>query len=146
MKEQKESKGTVLVVDDDEAVLVLIQNILTAAEYRVLLAADREGALRMARQKHIRIDLALLDVRIPGVRGSELSDEIQSIRPNTRILWMSGFVDAEFVRVKMIGTFAGFLSKPTHHTDLLAAVRMALEGFPLVERAMTAGSQPFSTF
>jgi len=98
MKETRENRGTILVVDDDRAVLVLIQNILMAADYRVLLAAERADAVRIAGQKHIHIDLVLLDVRMPGVLGSELAGELLTLRPNIRVLWMSGFVDEEFIR------------------------------------------------
>jgi two-component system, cell cycle sensor histidine kinase and response regulator CckA len=140
------NRGTVLIVDDDPAVLILIQTILVAAGYRVLLAAERADAVRIARQKHIRIDLVLLDVRMPGVSGTGLADEILSFRPNTRVLWMSGFVDEEFIRVKMVDGHAGFLSKPLRRDGLLLAVKRVMEGSPRiwetpryeVEQAMTA--------
>jgi two-component system, cell cycle sensor histidine kinase and response regulator CckA len=122
-----ESRGTILIVDDDPAVLVLIQNMLTAADYRVLLAAERAAALRLAAQKHIHIDLILLDVRIPGVSGTQLADEILSIRPNIRVLWMSGFVDEEFIRVKLLDGYAGFLAKPLRRDGLLRAVEQGVE-------------------
>ncbi len=148
MKANTENRGTVLIVDDDPAVLFLIQQILMAADYRVLVAAERAGALRVARQKHIHIDLALLDVRMPGVSGTELADDILSIRPNVRVLWMSGVVDEEFIRVKLFNGYAGFLSKPLRRDGLLAAVRDAIDaGSPgsrrtvyRVEKALTAGA------
>src|ERR1700722_2294618 len=112
MNAHRENRGTILIVDDDPAVLVLIQSILMAADYRVLLATERADAVRMAQQKHVHIDLALLDVRIPGVSGSELAEEIVSVRPDIRVLWMSGFVEEEFIRVKPLGGYAGFLPKP----------------------------------
>lgn len=126
MNANQDNRGTILIVDDDPAVLVLIQNMLMAADYRVLLAAERADAVRVAGQKHMHIDLALLDVRIPGVRGTELADEILSIRPDIRLLWMSGFVDEEFIRVKLLDGYAGFLSKPLRRDGLLAAVEQAL--------------------
>ena len=140
------NRGTILIVDDDPGVLVLIQTILMAADYRVLLAAERADAVRMARQKHIHIDIVLLDVRIPGVSGTELADEILSIRPDVRVLWMSGFVEEEFIRIKMLDGYAGFLSKPLRRDGLLLAVQRAMEGAPRiwetpgyeVEQAMTA--------
>jgi DNA-binding NtrC family response regulator len=114
-------------VDDDPAVLVLIQTILTAADYRVLLAAERADAVRMATQKHLRIDLALLDVRMPGMSATELADEMLSLRPNVRVLFMSGFVDEEIIRIKMLDQYAGFLPKPFRSDGLLRAVRRAME-------------------
>lgn len=147
MNSTRENNGTVLIVDDDPAVLVLIQNMLSAADYRVLLAAERTDAVHMVQQKHLHIDLALLDVRIPGVQGTELADEILSIRPDIRVLWMSGFVDEEFIRVKMLGAYAGFLSKPLHREGLLNAVQRAIlepraaeAPQPPPARTLTAGS------
>jgi|SRR5580658_934886 DNA-binding NtrC family response regulator len=146
-----ENRGTVLIVDDDPAVLVLIQNILMAADYRVLLAAERAHAVRLAGQKHIHIDLALLDVRIPGVSGTELADELLSVRPNIQVLWMSGFVDEEFIRVKLLDGYAGFLAKPLRRDGLLLAVQQAIEtargGATLAhrgEKALTAGATGYS--
>jgi two-component system cell cycle sensor histidine kinase/response regulator CckA len=133
-----ENRGTVLIVDDDPAVLVLIQTILMAADYRVLLAAERADAVRMARQKHVHIDLVLLDVRIPGVSGTQLADEILAIRPDIRVLWMSGFVDEEFVRVQLLDGHAGFLSKPLRRDGLLLAVEHAI--CPAQPLTMAAGS------
>ena len=127
MSGPRENRGTVLVVDDDPAVLVFIQHILMAADYRVLLAAERADAVYIAQQKHVHIDLVVLDVRIPGVSGTELADQILSIRPDTRVLWMSGFVDEEFIRVKMLGGYAGFLAKPVRRDGLLRAVDEAIE-------------------
>ena len=121
------SRGTILVVDDDPAVLVLIQTILTAADYRVLLASEREDAVRMATQKHLRIDLALLDVRMPGMSATALADEIMTIRPNVRVLFMSGFVDEEIIRIKLLDQYAGFLAKPFRSDGLLRALRHAME-------------------
>ncbi|HXM45927.1 MAG TPA: response regulator [Bryobacteraceae bacterium] len=137
-----EHRATILVVDDDPAVLVLIQAILVAADYRVWPAVERADAVRMARQKHIHIDLVLMDVRLPGVIGTELADEILSIRPDVRVLWMSGFVDAEVVRVKLVDEYAGFLPKPLHRDGLLSAVEQAIQAVPQYqdEKPLTAGA------
>src|SRR5580692_6772528 len=140
MNQTGENRGTVLIVDDDPAVLVLIQNMLLAADYRVLLAAERADAVRIAKQKHVHIDVALLDVRIPGVSGTELADEILSIRPDIRLLWMSGFVDEEFIRVKLVDGYNGFLTKPLRRDGLLLAVQQAIEAPHGGEKALTAGA------
>jgi len=121
------NRGTILVVDDDPAVLVLIQNILMAADYRVLLAAERAAAVRQAGQKHLHIDLALLDVCMPGMPATALADEILSLRPNVRVLFMSGFVDDEIIRIKLLDQCAGFLAKPFRSDGLLWAVRQAMD-------------------
>src|SRR5262249_6227374 len=115
-------------VDDDPDVLVLIQTILSGAKYRVLTALGRAEAVRLAEQKHVHIDAVLLDVRIPGVTGGELAEEILAIRPHVRVLWMSGFVDEEFIRIRLVEGHVGFLPKPLQQTDLLRAVEQAIEG------------------
>jgi len=122
----RSKRRTVLIVDDDPAVLILIQTILNRADYRVLIAAERADAIRVAQQKHIHIDLVLLDVRIPGVQGTELADQILAVRPNIPLIWMSGFVDEEFIRIKLLDADGGFLPKPFGHADLLAAVEQAI--------------------
>jgi DNA-binding NtrC family response regulator len=124
------NRGTILIVHDDPAVLVLMQTILKAADYRVLLAAERADAVRMARQKHIHIDIVLLDVHVPGLSGTGLADEILSIRPSIRVLWMSGFVHEEFIRVKMVHGDAGFLTEPLRRNGFLPAVQGARERRP----------------
>jgi DNA-binding NtrC family response regulator len=141
------NRGTILVVDDDPAILVLIQNILTAANYRVLAAVERADALRLAAQKHIHMDLALIDVCMPGVRGPEFAAEIRAIRPDIRLLWMSGIVDEEFVRIRLTDGYAGFLPKPLRHAGLLCAIEQAIAGEPRgwdeplqTERALSAGA------
>ncbi|HTQ55645.1 MAG TPA: response regulator [Bryobacteraceae bacterium] len=142
------NRGTVIVVDDDPAVLVLVQSILTAANYRVLPAVERADALRLAAQKHIHVDLVLIDVCMPGVGGPEFAAEIRAIRPEVRLLWMSGIVDEEFVRIKLMDGYAGFLPKPLRQAGLLNAVEQAISGalnlwdqaWPCENRVMTAGA------
>jgi len=130
MQRTAENRGTVLIVDDNPAVLFAIQQILIAAHYRVLLAAERAGAIRLARQKHIHIDAILLDVRMPGVSGSELADEILSMRPDVRVLWMSGFVDEDFIRIKLLDGYNGLFTRPVRCDGLLAAVQDAVDAMP----------------
>ena len=86
------NRGTVLIVDDDPSVLVVIKAILTTASYRVLLAVEGDDAIRLARQKHIHIDVALLDVRLPGIHGTQLAGELLSIRPSLRVLLCPAFL------------------------------------------------------
>lgn len=148
MKSISENKGTILIVDDDQAVLVLLQTMLAAADYRVLLAAERSDAIRIVKAKHLHIDLLLLDVNLTGVTGCELAGEIISIRPEIRVLWMSGFVDQGFIRVKLVDRYAGILMKPLRNLDFLAAVQQAIEEgpaagaarLPVVAQSMSAGA------
>jgi two-component system cell cycle sensor histidine kinase/response regulator CckA len=120
------NRGTILIADGDPSVLVIVKTILTNAGYRVLLAAGSEDAIRLAGQKHVRIDVALLDVRLPGMPGVQLAGKILSIRPGVRVLFMSGFRDDEFIRIKLLGRQAGFSREPSVGGDLLQAVQKAV--------------------
>jgi len=125
-----ENRGSIMVVDDDPAVLVLVQSILTSVGYRPLLAATGEDALHLAQQKHIHMDLALLDIRMPGLHGPQLANEILAVRPNIRILFMSGFVEEEMIRIKALDRNAHFLPKPFKTAGLLQAIEGTLQAEP----------------
>ena len=136
---------TILVVDDDYTVLVTIQRILAQANYRVLVADEREHALRLASLRHLNIDLALLDIRMPGMPATDLAERLVSIRPNLRVVYMSGFVDEEIIRIKLHGQQVGFITKPFLRDGLINAVREALEapargGHVAVGATMSAGT------
>lgn len=133
------SRGTILVVDDDPAILVLIHTVLTASDYRVLVAGGGEDAVRLAMQKHQHFDLALLDVCMPGMRPAQLAGKIRSLRPEIPILFMSGYVDEETIRLRLLDEFSGFLPKPFRPEALRRAMRRALETRP---RHAAAGEHP----
>ena len=73
--------STVLIVDDDPKFLSSVQEMLAAAEYRVLGAANGKEALELLDAKHGEIDLAIVDLALPGVNGFEIIGTI-SRRPN----------------------------------------------------------------
>lgn len=118
-----EELGTILVVDDEPAVLILIKTILNAAKYRALVSNCGADAIRLAQQKHLRLDAAILDVRIPETIPAELARELALLRPRLPILFMSGFIDDQIIRVRMLNEYAGFLPKPFKPDGLLRAVR-----------------------
>lgn len=126
MPKQTGTRGTILVVDDEPAVLLIINTILTAADYRVLLAGSGKDAIRLAGQEHVHVDVALLDVCMPGVRTAEIAGDILSLRPHIPIVFMSGFVEDEIVRIRIM-EYDGFLAKPFKTGSLLQVLRDAME-------------------
>jgi CheY-like chemotaxis protein len=122
-----EKLGTILAVDDDPSVLIVIQTILAAADYRVLLAATGKDALRLVKQHYLRIDLVLLDIRMPGMRPIKLADKILARRPDMPIVFMSGLVDDEVIRIRFLDEYAGFLPKPFKRDCLLGIVGQVME-------------------
>lgn len=80
----------VLVVDDEPAVLRIVSLALTYHGYVVLSAPDGPSALRICLEREGPIDLALLDVVMPGVSGPKLSECLLQNRPTIEVLFMSG--------------------------------------------------------
>ena len=82
---------TVLVVDVEPTVLSTVRDGLAAHGYRVLEALDGETALGIAGSHQGPIALLLVDVVMPGLSGPEVATRLHAIRPDTKILFMSGF-------------------------------------------------------
>ena len=85
--------ATILLVEDEEAVRSLVREILVRAGYRVLVASDGIEALALSREFAEPIHLLLTDVIMPGMDGRELAERMKITRPDTRILFMSGYAD-----------------------------------------------------
>ena len=84
---------TILLVEDEEAVRNLVSEILSRLGYRVLVAADGIAALALSQRCREPIHLLLTDVIMPGMDGRELAERMMVLRPDTRILFMSGYAD-----------------------------------------------------
>lgn len=82
---------TVLAVDDDPLVGALVRDILGPTDYFVLFTEDPLKALRLAKEHPGDIDLLLVDVVMPLMDGRELARRVLELRPNTKVLLMSGF-------------------------------------------------------
>lgn len=115
---------TILVVDDDPMVLTLCQQILKLGGYEVLLAGSGKDALRMAQRA--TIDLALLDVVMPGMNGVELADELCSLHPDIRILLMTGFGPRDIAPVVGDNPYR-VIWKPFKADSLLRMIENTLE-------------------
>jgi DNA-binding response OmpR family regulator len=117
---------TVLVVDDDPHLLVLLEAILTQRAYRVLTARDGEEGLAVARQH--RPDLVLSDVKMPGMGGLALCRALRA-DPATRavpVLLLSAAVRAQDVAEGLAAGAAGYLAKPYRLAELLARLEREL--------------------
>ena len=87
----KRGETTVLVLDDDANVLDVVREILEAEGYGVLKALNGEEALRVAQAHPGPIALLLTDVVMPGLSGPEAAQRLRATRPDTKVLFMSGF-------------------------------------------------------
>lgn len=129
----QESRGseTILLVEDEESVRNLAGRILRRYGYNVLTAEHANEASMLLDAYRDPIDLLLTDVVMPGRSGRELADELQAARPETRILFMSGYTDDAIVKYGVIGAGSAFLEKPFSAAFLARSVRQVLDGQPL---------------
>jgi DNA-binding response OmpR family regulator len=104
---------TILVIDDDVSILNMSARVLQKEGYHVLVAANASEALRVATDHPSAIDLLLTDVMLPSGNGMSVARALLKQRPNTPILYMSGFhADAIQAVQAEGGPNGGFLEKP----------------------------------
>lgn len=117
--------GTILVVEDAEAVRKLVCALLAQGGYDCLEAADGMEALSLVERRVDELVLVLTDIVMPHMNGSELAQRLACLRPDLPILFMSGFADDPFLEA--IGKSSlPFLPKPFTSEALMQAVRQVL--------------------
>ena len=84
------TRETILVVDDNEAILEAVVNILKRANFRVLSAVNGADAIRLGKETVGRIDMLLSDVDMPLMSGPDLGQELKKARPDMHVMLMSG--------------------------------------------------------
>jgi CheY-like chemotaxis protein len=127
LPELRERK-TVMVVEDDPAMLDLIMKILSIENYE-LVAADRgDSALDLVHDENVRPDLLITDLMMPGITGTQLAAAMRKPVPHLRVLYQTGFSDQLFKSKQELEPAAAFLEKPFSARGLLEAARLALFG------------------
>jgi CheY-like chemotaxis protein len=118
--------GTILVVEDQDAVRSFAVRALEAQGYTVLEARNGVDALAVACGHAGRIDLVLSDVVMPEMGGVELAARLDEVRPDTLVMYMSGFTGDKAIPVPPDGRPAPVLTKPFTSAILVRRVREAL--------------------
>lgn len=116
--------GKILVVDDDEAVLTLLSDILTHAGYEVSTAQDGVKALRMAQMESF--DLLLTDLVMPDRDGIEVIQSIRKHQPKLSIIAISGAFGGSMLRAAELLGAQATLPKPCSSSQLLTTIRKVL--------------------
>lgn len=88
------TSSTILVVEDDAIVRMLIVDVLEELEFQVLEAADAEQALKFVQDAAEVIDLMMTDVGLPDMNGKELATKARELRPTLPVLFASGYSDS----------------------------------------------------
>lgn len=117
---------TVLLVEDDEAVRRLTERILRSAKYQVLVAADGEEALALMARHSGPVHLLVTDVVMPRMSGRELADRLRQVKPQVKVLFMSGFTDDAIMQHGVLERGAQFINKPFSAADLTCKVQEVL--------------------
>jgi signal transduction histidine kinase/CheY-like chemotaxis protein len=123
--------GTVLVVDDEETVRTICCRALESFGFKVIAAKDGQEAIAQFAKSSLEIVAVLMDLTMPNVDGEEAFRHLRLLKPDLRVLLMSGFNEAEAVS-RFIGKgLAGFLQKPFKPAELRTKLREMLgPGFP----------------
>ncbi len=119
---------TVLVVEDDSAILTLATHMLEGLGYTVLGAATPTEAVRRAEAHTGRIDLLITDIALPEMHGPALAERISAARQGIKRLFISGHSALVIAQRGILEGGAHYLQKPFTLYDLAVAVRAALEG------------------
>jgi PAS domain S-box-containing protein len=117
---------TLLIAEDEEVVRVFMQKLLERAGYKVIAAADGEEAVALFRE-HEDISLVLSDVVMPGKNGKEVLAEIRMIRPEIKVIFISGYTADIVTRKGILEEGVEFIIKPLLKNDLLQKIREVLD-------------------
>lgn len=118
---------TVLLVEDEEVVRNLSREILETYGYSVLVACNGKEGLRIGEEFPGKIDLVITDVIMPLMGGPEMTENFKTSRPDTRVLFMSGFTDDAIVHHGVLDESVSFLQKPFSLESLASKAREVLD-------------------
>jgi DNA-binding NtrC family response regulator len=126
--------GTILVVDDEAEIRKLVTAMLTRSGYRVLTADSGQNAVRLFRNNP-GVDLLLTDVVAPGMSGPMIADEIAALKPDVKVVFMSGYDSTQVVQRYVVERGYSLLIKPFNMEQLGRMVAQVMAG----QRTSAAG-------
>ena len=126
-KKIKKGTETVLLVEDEPSFLSLGKTVLERFGYLVLAARTPSEALAMAQHQEGPIDLLITDVVMPEMNGKELEARVKKLKPNIRVLFMSGYTPNAVIHRGVLENSTDFLPKPFSVSSLTSKVREILD-------------------
>jgi CheY-like chemotaxis protein len=118
---------TILLAEDEEMVRQLAREVLSTYGYQVLVTSNGGGALLICESHPEKIDLLLTDVVMPEMGGPQLAARLQQLRPNLKVLYMSGYTDNAIVHQGVLDENQNFIQKPFSPISLAERVRSVLD-------------------
>lgn len=123
----RNSRKTILLVEDDDNVRVMIQELLSTHDYLLLTASSPIQALGMIKHHSGIIDLLITDIIMPGINGKQLSDELRKQYPELQTIFISGYSNTFFNKSFQLPPKSHFTQKPFSLNDFMLLVRQLLE-------------------
>ena len=127
VRQARRGHETILVVEDELAILTMTTIMLKGLGYTVLAASSPDEALRLARVRTGDIHLLLTDVVMPGMNGLDLAKQLAPLLPDLKRLFMSGYTANVIAHDGVLDDGIHFIPKPFSTRDLTAKVRQALD-------------------
>ena len=118
---------SILVVDDEDAILRYLDRVLSGAGHRTTMAVDGADAIAAAAREG-PFDLLLTDVAMPHMTGAELARRLRQDDPHLKVLYLTGYSDRLFAEKTTLSNEEAFLEKPWSIVGLLQAVSLAITG------------------
>ena len=118
---------TILLVEDEESLRSVTREYLTNKGYHVLVAEDFDKAVEVSESNPRQIDLLMTDVVLPGASGPKLAERLSGIRPQMKVLFVSGYTADALVHGDVHRSDFAFLSKPFSLNTLARKIRTILE-------------------
>jgi CheY-like chemotaxis protein len=122
-----EQGETILIVEDDEDVRSFLVETLRDLDYSVLPEHDAKAGLGFINQSGIRIDLMLTDVVLPGMNGRDLAREAMKVRPNLKVLFMTGYSRNAIDHQGRLDPGVDLIQKPLTQDQLATRIRNLLD-------------------
>ena len=115
--------GTILLVEDEDAVRMFSSRALRDKGYRIIEASNGESALEFIQKNATTIDLVITDVVMPKMDGPTLMEHIKKLNPKMKIIFISGYTEDSFRNSLANDSHVHFLSKPFNLKELAGKVK-----------------------